>query len=117
MKKYIFYFIVILTIGLSACSNSVSSENPAWVDSLIGEFKEAPLGNPPQSVWRYTYNGETVYYVPPQCCDQFSVLYDSDGNTICAPDGGFTGRGDGRCPDFFSNRTDELLIWRDSREN
>ncbi len=79
------------------------------------KFKNEPVGNPPQSIWQYEYNGQTVYYVPPQCCDQFGQLYDASGTLLCAPDGGFTGRGDGKCPDFFKVRTNEVLIWKDSR--
>lgn len=98
-----------------ACSASIGSPNPLWVDQLIERLQDAPVGNPPQSIWRYDYQGRAVYYVPPQCCDQFSMLYDSTGATICAPDGGFTGGGDGRCPDFFTVRTREELVWRDER--
>ncbi|MBU1099231.1 MAG: hypothetical protein KKA84_02420 [Bacteroidetes bacterium] len=86
------------------------------MEELISEYQNQPVGNPPQSIWQYTYEGQLVYYVPPQCCDQFSVLYDKEGDYICAPDGGITGRGDGQCPDFFSDRKNEKLIWRDSRE-
>ncbi|MBU1101268.1 MAG: hypothetical protein KKA84_12780 [Bacteroidetes bacterium] len=57
-----------------------------------------------------------VYYVPPQCCDQFSTLYDKDGNIICAPDGGITGQGDGRGSDFFAERKNKKLIWQDTGE-
>lgn len=31
--------------------------------------------------------------------------------------GGITGRGDFRCPDFISTKTQELVIWRDERDN
>ena len=105
------FFIFLLT----SCSNPTST-SPHWVDQLIVQFKEEPVGNPPQSIWRYTYNNQIVYYVPPQCCDQFSTLYDEDGNVICAPDGGFSGTGDGKCPDFFEKRKDEKLIWQDERQ-
>lgn len=101
--------------GCSDIGSLDGSGNPSWVNQLIVQFQNAPPGNPPQSIWRYDYKGQTVYYVPAQCCDQFSVLYDSKGNVICAPDGGFTGGGDGRCPDFFRERKNEVLIWRDSR--
>ncbi len=110
--------VVIFFVWACGCSDIGSldgSGNPPWVDQLILQFQNAPPGNPPQSIWRYQYKGEAVYYVPPQCCDQFSVLYDSKANVICAPDGGFAGHGDGRCPDFFQERTNEVLIWRDSR--
>ena len=105
----------ILVIVLSGCAPSARTENPAWVDELIRKFQSEPAGNPPQSIWRYDYNGQTVYYVPPQCCDQFSALYDASGKEICAPDGGLTGRGDGRCPDFFAKRSGEKLVWQDTR--
>jgi hypothetical protein len=91
-------------------------QNSHWLDTLIAQFQSAPVGNPPRSVYRYTYHGQTVYYVPAQCCDQFSTLYDADGHVLCAPDGGITGKGDGRCPDFLTGRTNEVLIWRDARQ-
>ena len=94
---------------------STHSTNPKWVDQLINTFKSDPVGNPPESIWRYEYKGQEVYFIPAQCCDQYSKLYDISGNLICAPDGGFTGKVDSRCPDFFSLRTDETLIWKDSR--
>jgi hypothetical protein len=91
-------------------------ENPQWVDLLIGQFKAEPVGNPPQSIWRYEYHGQVVYFVPAQCCDMYSTLYDEGGIVICAPDGGIDGKGDGRCEDFFSERTGEQLIWQDPRK-
>jgi hypothetical protein len=41
------------------------------------------------------HQGEEVYYVVEECCDQFSDLLDAGGNLIGHPDGGFTGGGDG----------------------
>ena len=89
--------------------------NPDWVNTLIAQFLNEPVGNPPQSIWKYEYKGSTVYYIPPQCCDQFSQLYDASGTAICAPDGGFTGRGDGKCNDFYQTRSGGELVWSDSR--
>jgi hypothetical protein len=89
---------------------------PGWVDDLILSFKSAPVGNPPQSIWQYEYNGATVYFVPPQCCDQYSDLYSYFGVIIAHPDGGITGSGDGRATDFFTKRTKEVLIWKDDRK-
>jgi hypothetical protein len=94
---------------------TVGDDTPAWVTAMIASFQSQPVGNPPQSIYRYTYDGRTVYYVPPTCCDQLSTLYDVDGNVICAPDGGFSGKGDGRCPDFLEQATDKVLIWEDLR--
>ena len=99
---------------LAGCLPTRSS-NPKWVDRLVSTFETEAVGNPPQSIWRYEYKGQEVYFIPAQCCDQYSKLYNASGDLICAPDGGFTGKGDGRCPDFFSLRTDETLIWKDPR--
>ena len=89
--------------------------NPTWVDDLVKQFQSAPVGNPSQSIWRYEYHGQVVYFVPAQCCDMASILYDANGKVICNPDGGITGRGDLRCVDFKSQRTQGKLIWKDSR--
>jgi hypothetical protein len=116
--KYIFILSAIFFVnGFNGCLDSSSSdEKPEWVKTLIEKFQNEPVGNPPQSVWRYTFHLQTVYYIPPQCCDQFSILYDSDGTIICAPDGGLTGMGDGKCPEFFKDRKNEKLIWLDTRK-
>jgi len=82
---------------------------------MISEFKAQPVGNPPQSIWRYEYKNQIVYFVPAQCCDQYSTLYDKNRNIICAPDGGIVGTGDVNCTDFFNIRKNEKLIWKDSR--
>ena len=88
---------------------------PPWLAALIDQFKASPVGSPPQSVWRYDYHGQVVFYTPAQCCDQFSILYDINGNILCAPDGGFAGGGDGKCRDFFQERKNGVLVWRDTR--
>jgi hypothetical protein len=86
---------------------------PACVQTLITTAASQPVGNPPHSIYRCMYRGATVYYLPPQCCDQFSSLISSDCELICSPDGGFTGGGDGRCTDF--TRASCTLLWQDDR--
>ena len=86
---------------------------PACIQGLITAASSQPVGNPPRSIYRCTYRGETVYYLPPQCCDQFSALITSQCTSICAPDGGLGGGGDGRCPDF--TRASCTLLWQDDR--
>ncbi len=114
MRRYILVFFTIALL-LAACSPSAQSGNPAWVDKLIKQFEKNPVGNPPLSIWKYEYNGQTVYFVPAHCCDIPSVVYDASGSQLCSPDGGITGQGDGKCPNFFTERTNEQLIWQDSR--
>ena len=115
MKNTIFILscFCFLTIG---CSQSISPDNPDWVEKMIVQFKNEPVGNPPQTIWCYDYKNQKVYYVPPQCCDQFSTLYDANGKILGAPDGGISGSGDGRLTDFFTERKNEKLIWKDSRQ-
>lgn len=88
---------------------------PEFVSKMIEGFRTAPPDNPPRKIIRYSYKGQTVYYVSAPCCDFQSDLYDSQGTKICSPDGGITGRGDGKCPDFASARKDELAVWQDTR--
>jgi hypothetical protein len=66
----------------------------------------------PQEVWRYTYKGNFVFVVTPGCCDLYVSVYDHNCNFICAPSGGFSGNGDGKCPDFEEEATNGVLIWK-----
>jgi hypothetical protein len=75
-----------------------------------------PPANPPVSVTAYRWRGDTVYYIPPTCCDAYGTLYDEGGNIACHPDGGITGEGDGRCPEFSSQAERLRVIWSDTRE-
>lgn len=43
-------------------------------------------------------DGQLVYLHIAPCCDQYNKAYNADGRYLCAPAGGFTGLGDGRCP-------------------
>ncbi|UYZ58365.1 DUF6970 domain-containing protein [Hymenobacter latericus] len=89
---------------------------PTWLDNKISKYLAAKPENPPIRILSYQYNGQTVYYESAPCCDQFTTLYDAKGNVLCSPDGGITGRGDGRCPDFEKTRTNEQLVWQDPRK-
>ena len=117
MKRLSLVILAAILVPLLALPNAGCSRDTrsAWVDDLIEVFENQPVANPPLSIWRYVYEGQIVYYVPPRCCDIESTLYDSEGNVLCHPDGGFTGGGDGRCGDFFEKRTDAKLIWQDVR--
>jgi hypothetical protein len=48
----------------------------------------------------YTYHGSLVLYVQPVGADVFNSVYTWSGQLLGAPDGGLTGRGDGRLPDW-----------------
>ncbi len=104
-----------LPVSAEPVSVKKISARPKWVDGLIERYKAGPQGNPALAVWRYSYKGRKVYYLPPQCCDQYSQLYNEAGKLLCAPDGGKTGHGDGKCPNFFKLRKSGKLIWQDPR--
>ena len=110
-------FAVVATLLLAACVSAPPpvATHPEFVDELIEDFQAEPVANPPASVWEYLYGGVIVYFVPARCCDIPSQVYTAAGQPLCQPDGGLTGRGDGRCPDFAAARTQERLVWRDAR--
>jgi hypothetical protein len=89
---------------------------PAWLVQLIARFEADAVANPPVRVVRYRYRDVDVYYVSARCCDIPSRLYDANGAVLCAPDGGKTGRGDGRCADFQRAASEPELVWKDPRE-
>lgn len=95
---------------------TASTNMPACLKAMIETYKIEEKQNPPRKIYSYLYQGKTVYYVTPPCCDFFSDLYDSSCKLMGHPDGGITGRGDGRFPDFEKTRTDEKLVWEDTRK-
>jgi uncharacterized protein DUF6970 len=113
--------LVLLAFLMSvACANNPVAPNsanpvPAWLTALTHEVEAQPVANPPALIARYDYKGQSVYFLPQQCCDVMGVLYRADGSVMCRPDGGLTGRGDGQCADFFVERKNEQIIWRDAR--
>jgi hypothetical protein len=82
----------------------------------IAALQAKPKGNPAYEIREYSWNGQKVYLASDEtCCDQFITLYDECFNVLCAPSGGISGRGDGRCPDFYRQATGQKLVWRDPR--
>jgi len=112
---------VLLIVLLSAgCGRSPAAPEPAstappWLTAVIRQLETQAVTSPPAFVARYEYKGDTVYFVPQRCCDVTSAVYRSDGAVMCRPDGGLAGTGDGRCSDFFAERRNEHVIWRDPR--
>ena len=64
----------------------------------------------------YLYKDKKVYLAIAQCCDFFNLLYDENCKEICAPTGGFTGKGDGKCPDFEKEAKLIKTIWKEKSE-
>ena len=115
--KITFLYSLLIAITLYSCSSiNAQKETASCIQQQIEEFKKQPVTNPPMTVYQYTYNNTLVYYVSAPCCDRYTTLYDKNCNIICRPSGGITGKGDGKCSDFFEKRTDEKLIWTDTRK-
>jgi hypothetical protein len=89
--------------------------SPKWINTKIKELEIAPPHRIPAYIMEYTYDNKIVYYIPADCCDQLNPLYDEHGNIICKPDGGITGKGDGKCIDFNRHKLTGKLIWKDPR--
>ena len=96
-------------------SESDTTARPAWLKARIADVLAERKRNPITRILRYTYGGQTVYYISAPCCDQYSNVFDTKGRLVCQPDGGITGKGDGKCPDFDKNKTNEKLVWQDPR--
>ena len=98
----------------SLVSMTVEGDNtlPPCIKKKIDSFKLKQKHEQPQKVLEYVYKGKKVYYVEMPCCDFFNEVYDDQCNLIGAPDGGFTGKGDGKLPDFHQAATNEKLIWK-----
>lgn len=86
------------------------------MNEQIVEFKNEKPANPPVKIFQYLYKGRPVYYITSYCCDIPGKVLNAQGEQLCEPDGGITGRGDGKCADFFETRTAEKLIWEDLRK-
>lgn len=107
--------VLVIWAGCEKPQNPLPS-TPLCIQQKIKAMQSEPVRNPPASIWQYEYQGQLVYYIPPPCCDFYSQLFDSECNLICAPDGGITGKGDGKCPDFSKLAKNPKLIWEDKRK-
>lgn len=88
---------------------------PAPIQALIKTIQAEEPTNPPSSLLRYQINGRLYFYRPSYCCDFPSVLYNEKAEPVCEPDGGFTGRGDGRCEWFSAHKDNGERVWSDKR--
>jgi uncharacterized protein DUF6970 len=108
-------FTMLAACGSNPAVPDSTASTSSWVAALIRQLEGEPVANPPAYIARYDYKNQDVYFVPQRCCDVMSVVYKPDGTALCHPDGGLTGKGDGLCADFFAERRNERIIWRDTR--
>jgi hypothetical protein len=88
---------------------------PVCIQNKIDSIKKQNVWNPPAQIHEFLYNGRKVYSISADCCDFFTIAVDANCNYVCAPSGGFTGKGDGKCNDFDKSATLVRLVWKDDR--
>ena len=112
MEKTLFTACVFILFSCaSARINKSSNAMLSCLSSKIEIMKNDPSQGEPLSIIQYAYKGKTVYYVASACCDKYNIVYDSACNLLGYPDGGYTGKGDGKMLDFFKEATDKKIIW------
>ena len=92
-------------------SDPASTSLPGWLRAKIVQFEALPADRAPLGIWQITHNGQPAFYLLSSCCDQYNPLFNAQGNEICNPSGGFTGRGDGKCPKPMDQGTKAALVW------
>ena len=107
--------ILFVMLRSETCNKEGNVKIPPCISEKIEAIKQLPRYNPPATVYRYSYKSQYVYLFSSNCCDQYNYLYDKNCTIICAPSGGITGKGDGKCPDFNTEATGQTLIWKDPR--
>ena len=99
-----------------SCEKSLVNVTPACIQQRIEQIKQQPVWNPAAEINQYTFNGKTVYLISADCCDQYSQLVDENCNSVCAPSGGISGNGDGKCAGFSQKARLVRLVWKDERK-
>lgn len=109
-------FIPVITALLVASGLMVNSCKKAYApDDISDEIYHLVLELNPTSVDEYLYNSEKVYHFDTWSGpDDFTCLYSIDGK-LMAYFGGFTGKGDGRCSDFFETAVFIRTVYADNR--
>ena len=116
MKNTLIILFSIAFISLHSCKKpDLKEEVPNCIENKIQDILDEPVRNPAAQVWKWEDNANTYYYITSDCCDQYNYLYDENCNVVCAPDGGFTGAGDGNCP-TFQGQVVKTLVWEDPRQ-
>ena len=111
--------LIILLLAIPVINEQCNNKNkkviPACILEKIEAIKKETKWNPPAEINEYEFEGKTAYLITSNCCDQYNSLVDSNCNVICAPSGGLTGKGDGKCNDFAQTAKHVKLIWKDER--
>lgn len=112
MINIITFMAAALLFGCTAHKKAVDeTELPVCLKAKIDSMTANPNEGAPQSISRYNYKEQTVYYLKVACCDKYNIVFDGGCRILGYPDGGFTGKGDGKMPDFFKDAKDGKILW------
>jgi len=121
MKFFVYFSIIWIVFSgcqrkMTAKVSAVATNNiPSCIQQKIDSIKQQPVWNPPAEINEYNYSGSKVFLISANCCDFYSVVFDTNCNYVCAPSGGFTGKGDRKCTDFFKQAKFVRIVWKDER--
>jgi hypothetical protein len=118
--KYILIILAFPFMSASDCGKKKTTDEevaasdslPSCIRKIIDDASKDIPPNIPLQVDEYIYKDKKGYLVTAPCCDHYNVFYDEDCKMICAPSGGFTGKGDEKCPDFNTTAKHTKLIWK-----
>ena len=114
MKKFLTFLIAGIITLVSCEKSDLNIDAPICIKDKIEVLMNNNVTNPPTQVWKWEVASETYFYITSDCCDQYNILYSENCEVVCAPDGGFTGQGDGKCLDF-NEEIVKTLVWKDNR--
>ena len=113
-SKILVIFAIVIIAANCKSSDTEDGDLPTCIENKIDEILTNEVSNPPTQVWKWEVDDKTYYYITADCCDQYNILYSENCDAICAPDGGLTGEGDGKCPEF-NEEIVKTLVWQDNR--
>ncbi len=104
------YFLITIACGnpqKGTTGSTPPSENPtpknnlpACLNEQLTKIQSHQYENPPVQIDEYEFQGKRVFLFTADCCDQYNILFDENCHGFCAPSGGITGKGDGKCASF-----------------
>ena len=88
----------VAALALSGCTAPSSRMPPSSAEfAALEAFLRPSLAHHKEPVIRYLLMGQVYYLAPATCCDRHDALFDAGGAFVCAPSGGLSVLGDGRC--------------------
>lgn len=106
------YLLVLLMLPFLSASDCNPDSLPPCIKRIVADARKNEPAGTPEKIDEYLYKGERVFLFTAPCCDQYNTVYDMKCNPVCAPSGGITGKGDGKCPDFGTEAKFVRTVWK-----